>query len=118
MVDSGFNQAAAGEWEKRPQPYGCRLMDWDEVKIVGGFAGTYVAIVSGTKKSPATGVHLSLRTYVHQPDYWGIEVIGCMNGIDFVPNEKYTVTSPANLGTKGIEIIGANKREKFDVPPK
>jgi hypothetical protein len=120
MAAVSFTDEKLEKWNKRPQPSGCRLMDWDKVEIVPGIVnGTYVAIVSGTKDSPATDVRLSLLTYVRQPEYWGIEVIGCMNGIDFVPGAPYTVATAADhLGTKGIEIIGANRHETFEVPPK
>jgi hypothetical protein len=65
-------------------------------------------------------VRLSPRIYIRRPEYWGIEVIGSLPGGICLPvTAKYTVALPLEgvTGTKGVEVIGANKKKKHRVPP-
>ena len=61
---------------------------------------------------------LSPLIYVRKPEYWGIEVIGSLSGFCLPALAPYTVSIPIDsiTGTKGIEVIGANKRQKIVVP--
>jgi hypothetical protein len=56
--------------------------------------------------------------YIQQPEYWGIEVVGCLPGIG-LPEAPYTISIPLDgiTGTKGIEVIGATRSEKREFPP-
>lgn len=56
--------------------------------------------------------------YLKRPDYWGIEVVGSLPGFSIPTTAPYSVSLPLDgiLGTKGIEVIGANKRLKKPVP--
>ena len=57
--------------------------------------------------------------YIQQPDYWGIEVVGCLPGGICLPAiAPYSVDLlDPPLGRKGIEIIGASRRQIIEIPP-
>lgn len=104
-----------------PTSASVRLIDFDEAKVVSGIVPrTYFLIVSGTKPYLNMTVELSPLVYIRRPEYWGIEVVGSLPGIGLPATAPYTVSIPLDgiLGTKGIEVIGANKREKIKVPPR
>ena len=63
-------------------------------------------------------VELVPLVYVQQPDYWGIEVIGCQGGIGLPVKVPYSVVLDIThvLGKDGIEVIGANGKEQIKVP--
>lgn len=102
-----------------PQSTMCRLIDFDKVEVVPGFLPkTFILIVSGTKPWVTMEVRLVPRIYIDRPDYWEIEVIGCQSGIGLPQTVPYTVFLDITpyLGKKGIEVVGATRREKRDVP--
>jgi hypothetical protein len=102
-------------------PKSARLINFDRAEVRPGFVpNTYFLIVSGTKPYLNMQVHLSPLIYIRQPEYWGIEVIGTLPGIGLPATAPYHVTISLQgiLGTKGIEVIGATKRKKINVPPK
>ncbi|AXS41930.1 hypothetical protein [Breoghania sp. L-A4] len=103
----------------RPAPQACKLMDFDKAQVHPGFLpNTFILIVSGDK--PSTNIEITLRplVYVKQPEYWGFEVIGCITGIGLPVVTPYTEAADigSNRGTKGIEVIGANKTLQIAVP--
>lgn len=103
-----------------PQAESCRLIEFDKCEIRPGFLpDTYVLVVSGTKPYANMEVNLVPLIYIMQPDYWGIEVVGCLRGIGIPVLTPYTVSLPLDSvrGTKGIEVIGAKHSEKHNVPP-
>ncbi|HEV7764242.1 MAG TPA: hypothetical protein VGQ76_04505 [Thermoanaerobaculia bacterium] len=106
---------------KAPASESVRLISFDEAKVVPGFIPeTWILIVSGTKPCINMEVKLIPRIYVKQPEYWGIEVTGILpGGICLTATAPYSVALPLDsvLGTKGIEVIGANKKEQIAVPP-
>jgi hypothetical protein len=107
------------EFKDLPPAETCRLIDFDEVEIRPGVvAGTYILIVSGIKLWINMKVDLIPLVYVLQPDYWGIEVVGCLAGIGLPSETPYSVSIPLNghVGTKGIAVIGATRSEKRQVP--
>ncbi len=118
------SQLTLKEFEALPQPSSCRLIDFDKDKTEvrpGIVSGTYILIVRGTKPYLNMQVNLVPLVYIRQPEYWGIEVIGCLpGGIGLPATEPYTAILPLNgtIGTKGIEVIGATCSEKILVPPK
>ena len=104
---------------KAPTAESVRLIDFKTAKIVPGFLpNTWILIVDGTKPCTNMTVSLSPLIYVQQPDYWGIEVIGTVPGFCLPATAPYSVSLPLNgiIGKKGIEVIGARKRQKIDVP--
>lgn len=65
-------------------------------------------------------VDLIPLVYIRQPEYWGIEVTGCLPaGIGLPTTAPYIASLPLNgiIGTRGIEVIGATRSEKISVPP-
>jgi hypothetical protein len=108
----------AESFSKLPAPQSCRLIDFDTVKVVPGIVnGTWFLIVSGNKPYVTMRVDLSPRVYIRQPEYWGIEVVGCMSGIGLPAVTPYVAVLPLQgvIGTKGIEVIGATRSEKKDI---
>lgn len=109
------------EFEALPHSSSCRLIDFREAEVRPGIVnGTYILIVRGTKPYLNMEVTLIPLVYVRQPEYWGIEVTGCLpGGIGLPATEPYTATLALNgiIGTKGIEVIGATRSEEIPVPP-
>ncbi|MFB6894666.1 hypothetical protein ACFCX4_35885 [Kitasatospora sp. NPDC056327] len=108
------------DFGQRPGPESVRLIDFDEAKAVPGIVpGTFVLVVSGEKPYENTAVRLVPLVYVRQPEYWGIEVTGSLpSGIQLPVTAPYTEALPLDgvRGTKGVEVIGAHKRERIDLP--
>lgn len=104
-----------------PQAASTRLIPFTKCKVVPGFVpGTYFVIVEGTKPCLNMEVTLVPLIYIKRPEYWGIEVIGTLpSGICLPATAKYHVFLPLQgvTGTKGIEVIGSNKKKKHRVPP-
>jgi hypothetical protein len=104
-----------------PQPVSTRLIDFEhsEILTLESFPPQYVLVVSGRKPYWNMKVTLSPLTYIQQPEYWGIEVVGSVGGrVLPSPGAPYTVSLPlAGLrGTCGIEVIGASRSERHDIP--
>lgn len=79
-------------------------------------------VVSGKKPYPSMAVELVALTYIRQPEYWGIEVIGSASGL--VPVHvpvatPYTVELDVGdvTGTVGIEVIGASHTQQLPLAP-
>ncbi|HMS86580.1 MAG TPA: hypothetical protein PKD12_23375 [Nitrospira sp.] len=101
-----------------PKSEGCRLIDFTDVEIRPGFLpNTYIVIVSGTKPYLNMTVNLVPLVYIRQPEFWGIEVVGCLPGIGLPAEAPYTVSLPLDgvRGSEGIEIIGATQSRKLRV---
>ncbi|HYY96580.1 MAG TPA: hypothetical protein VE713_18895, partial [Pyrinomonadaceae bacterium] len=91
-----------------------------QARVVAGTKPGYFLVVSGTKPYLNMEVHLSPLIYIRRPEYWGIEVIGTLPGIGLPATAPYHVfiSLEGITGTKGVEVIGASKRKKINVPPK
>jgi hypothetical protein len=66
-------------------------------------------------------VELVPVVYVRQPDYWEIELVGCLRGgicLPVVMPFAEAIPIQGTTGTKGIKVVGATKVVKLDVPPK
>ena len=102
-----------------PTASSVRLINFTKAEVVGGFLpNTYILIVSGIKPYLNMTVELSPLVYIRRPEYWGIEVVGSLPGIGLPTTAPYTVALPLGvLGTKGIEVIGASRKKKINVPP-
>lgn len=79
-------------------------------------------VVTGAKPYPGMTVELVPLTYMRQPEYWGIEVIGSSRGL--VPVHlpapmPYTVELDIRgvTGTIGVEVIGASHTEQLPLVP-
>src|SRR5262245_29278500 len=104
---------------KAPIPLSVRLISFTKARIVPGIvSGTWILIVTGNKPCWNMTVRLSPLIYIRRPDYWGIEVVGSVPGFCLPAIAPYTVSLPLAgiTGTRGIEVIGSNKRQKIIVP--
>jgi hypothetical protein len=105
--------------QKLPPSSLCRLINFDRAEVRPGIIPkTFFLIVSGQKPWLTMTVELVPRIYIVQPDYWGIEVIGCQRGIGLPMPAPYSVALDIShvIGKYGIEVIGANKKEQIKVP--
>jgi hypothetical protein len=102
-----------------PPSTSCRLIDFEKTEVVPGIVPkTFFLIVIGTKPWLTMKVELHPLIYIRQPEYWGIEVVGCQSGIGLPVTAPYHVALDIShlLGTKGIEVIGASGRKQIKVP--
>ncbi|HSF39102.1 MAG TPA: hypothetical protein VLT87_04865 [Thermoanaerobaculia bacterium] len=109
------------EFLEAPVSESSRLIDFETTEVIQGIVpDRYILIVSGMKPYLNMDVSLIPRIYIRQPEYWGIEVVGTLKGIGLPVLAPYHVSLPLDgvIGTQGIEVIGANRSERFDVPPK
>jgi hypothetical protein len=98
-----------------------RRIPFKTAKVVPGIvSGTHILIVSGETACVNMKVRLSPLIYIRCPEYWGIEVIGELQGghcfIGIVPTQ-FTVSIQLNgiVGSKGIEVLGAKQAKKIKV---
>jgi hypothetical protein len=112
-------QEQVQELQDLPQPVSTRLLDFERVEIftVDTFPPRHILVVSGRKPYWNMKVTLSPLTYIRQPEYWGIEVIGSVGErVLPSPGAPYTVSLPlTSIGTCGIEVIGATRSERHDI---
>jgi hypothetical protein len=102
-----------------PHPTLCRLIDFERAEVVPGIIpNTFFLAVSGNKPSISMTVELHAVFYLIQPDYWGIEVVGCLSGLAPPLVWPYNVFLDIShlRGKIGIEVIGAHKKVKIKVP--
>lgn len=96
-----------------------RVISFDSANVVGGFINdTYFLTVIGEAPCLNMDVNLVPLIYIDCPEFWGIEVVGTLPGGFCVTAMKpFAVTIPLDgvTGTLGIEVIGHNRREKFEV---
>ena len=116
-----MNRQRIEEYEALPSSGSHRLIEFERAEVVTleSFPPQFVLTVSGMKPYANMEVELSPLTYIRQPEYWGIEVVGHLpGGIGLPVLAPYTVSLPLAgiLGTRGIEVIGATHSEKIDIP--
>jgi hypothetical protein len=103
-----------------PASESTRVIDFDRTNIITleSFPPQYLLVVSGTKPYSNMTVRLSPLTYIRQPEYWGIEVVGQLpGGIGLPAFAPYEVSLPLAgiMGTVGVEVIGATRSKKLDL---
>jgi len=106
-------------FEALPHSSTCRLIDFDRADVVPGFVSqTFFLIVAGSKPWLTMKVELHPLIYIQRPEYWGIEVVACQEGIGLPQSAPYhaALDITHQLGTKGIEVIGASHKKQFNVP--
>ena len=89
-----------------------------EVRTLSTVPPRYVLVVRGEKPYLNMQVDLIPLVYVQQPEYWGIEVVGCMPEVGLPAVGDYVAKLELNgtMGTRGIEVIGTNRSEKIRIP--
>lgn len=111
-------EEAIDDFQQRPQCQSARLIDFDTAEIHPGIIPrTFFLVVRGEKPYMNMQVSLDPLVYIVQPEYWGIEVVGRLPGFGLPALAPYTVARPLDgiAGSKGIEVIGANRTEKIEV---
>jgi hypothetical protein len=121
MRGGKMNEQRIMDFEALPSADSHRLIDLERAEVVTleSFPPQFVLTVSRTKPYANMEVELSPLVYIRQPEYWGIEVTGHLpGGIGLPALAPYTVSLPLAgvLGSRGIEVIGATRSEKIDVP--
>jgi hypothetical protein len=104
-----------------PAAVSIRRLDFERAEVVTleSDPPQFVLFVRGTKPFLNMEVELSPLVYIRQPEYWEIEVLGRLRGIGLPALAPYTASLrlAGVTGTKGIEVVGATRRARFDVPP-
>jgi len=97
----------------------CLNFERAEVLTLESDPPQYLLNVSGTKPHLNMEVELVPLTYIRQPEYWGIEVVGSLRGVGLPTPRRYTVSLPLTgfIGSQGIEVIGADRSGTIEVPP-
>lgn len=102
-----------------PAPTSFRLLDFERAVIITlrTFPPQFILRVSGTKPYANMDVELVPAVYIRQPEYWVIEVVGSLRGIGLPAVAPYAVSIPLAgiIGTRGIEVVGATRSERFDI---
>lgn len=115
-------EASAKAFKDLPSSSVCRLISFDKAHAQPGFvSGTWFLHVNGEKPWSNMVVALIPAIYITTPDYWQIEVVGCLYGMGLPAMTPYQVTSAQftrgyGIGHKGIEVVGANKKQIIDIP--
>jgi hypothetical protein len=108
------------QFENLPSPSSCRILDFESAEVLTDTPlGYWALFVHGEKPYDAMWVTLQPLYYVQQPEYWGIEVVGCLPSgpvTDMTGTYVAILPLPGVMGTKGIEIIGASACKKIDLP--
>ena len=103
-----------------PQATSSKRLDFTRAQILALriFPPRFILRVSGTKPYANMDVTLVPFVYVQRPEYWEIEVVGTLSGLAVPMPTLYSVSLPLDgiLGTRGIEVVGATRRQRFDVP--
>ncbi len=102
-----------------PTPQSCRVIDFDSAQVITlpTQPPRYVLVVSGNKPYLNLEVSLTPLVYIRQPEYWGIEVVGCLPEVGLPAVVPYVVRRDltGTVGTCGIEVIGASRSDKIDI---
>ena len=97
----------------------CELVSLSSADVSAGIVNdTWFAFASGEAPCQNMNVQLSPLIYIEKPEYWGIQVIGCVGEICLPATKPYQVWLNVTdfRGHKGIEIIGSNQSIKLDIP--
>jgi hypothetical protein len=105
--------------EDLPAAQSSRLIEFERADVISPMIYPPRPTLVVTGRKPWANMEVSLRplTYIRQPEYWGIEVVGTMPAIGQPAIVPYAVELELNgtIGTAGIEVIGADRTEKIDV---
>jgi hypothetical protein len=113
--------AALEPFTALPPAESVRRLDFERAEVVTleSDPPQFVLFVRGTKPYLNMEVELSPLAYVRQPEYWEIEVLGRLRGIGLPALAPYTASLrlAGVTGARGVEVVGATRRARFDVPP-
>ena len=107
------------DFASNPTAQSCRLLDFEEARVDPGIVpNTFFLTVRGTKPCLNMVVTLNPRIYVACPEYWEIEVVGCLPGgicLTALGQYEVTISLTGITGSVGIEVVGATRSEQFPV---
>jgi len=96
-----------------------RLIAFDEADIHFGINPNIpLLFVSGQAPCANMEVRLEALIYAKCPEYWGIELVGQLPGdicLTAVKPFNHVLALYGITGSKGIELIAANGKKRFDV---
>ena len=105
--------------EKLEAASSVRKIPFDSAEVVSGIVpDTYFLVVRGEAPCLNMTVTLSPLIYIRCPEYWGIEVVGSLPGgfcLDAIKPYVKAIPLAGITGSRGIEVIGANRTLRFDV---
>jgi hypothetical protein len=116
------DEPAVDDMHKLPPSTAWRRIDFEraEIRTLESFPPQHILVVRGLKPFLNMEVDLEPVVYIRQPEYWEIEVLGRLRGaVGLTAVEPYTVTLPLAgvTGTRGVEVMGANKSMRLDLLP-
>jgi hypothetical protein len=96
------------------------LLDFDEAKLWPPREPGAPVVLRVRGQAPCLNMQVRLVPvrYVQQPDYWVVHVIGDLQGgvcLEAV-RDYDEILAPAPLGTHGVIVAGATKRERLENP--
>ena len=100
-----------------------RLIDFDQAVVITPmiYPPRPSLVVSGTLPFPME-VSLQPLVYVSRPQWWGIQVVGSTEEGPHAAQPITAIPFSVDLdlqgitGTEGVEVIGATKTERLEVP--
>jgi hypothetical protein len=106
--------------ESLPPAQSCRIIDFERADVVSLMIyppPPPMLVVAGQKPFANMQVSLNPLRYAQKPEYWGIEVVGCMPPIGQPAIIPYAVelNLTGYIGTRGIEVIGASHTERIEL---
>jgi len=120
-TSDGMDETQLQTYKGLPPATAFRLLDFAKASVITlrSLPPQFILRVSGTKPFLNMDVELVPVVFIQQPEYWTIEVVGSLRGIAIPAQAPYAVSLPVTsfLGTKGIEVAGANRTQRFDLVP-
>jgi hypothetical protein len=96
-----------------------KLIAFDAAEVIGGFLNdTYFLVARGKAPCLNMDVRLVPRIYIDCPEYWAIELTGTLHGgfcLEAVKPYAVTLSLAGVTGSRGIELVGGNRTQRFDV---
>jgi hypothetical protein len=117
-METVMSEEQVHAFQALPTPQSCRVIDFDSAQVVTleSLPPQHVLVVTGQKPLNME-VSLSPLVYISRPEYWGIEVVGCVPGLGLPAVAPYAVRLDLDgtIGSCGIEVIGASRSEKIGI---
>jgi hypothetical protein len=104
-----------------PPAQSCRLIDFeraDAISLMIYPPPPPMLVVAGRKPFANMQVSLQPLRYMQEPEYWGVEVVGCVPPVGQPAIIPYVVELDLTgiRGTRGVEVIGASHTERIELP--
>lgn len=96
----------------------CRLITFDSARVVANqLTGDRTLVVKGYAPYAGATVRLDPLVYFRQPEFWGIQVIGCMPEMGATAMTPYTASLEltGSTGTLGVEVIGVDRSQRIRI---